>query len=555
MSRPNTPRARARAAAAAALSTTPDPRGRPAAQPLVPAVVYARVSSKDQEKEGFSIPAQMKLLRSYADDHGFRVAHEFIDVETAKKAGRTSFEAMLAWLRRHPSTTTILVEKTDRLYRNLKDWVTLDGMDLSIHLVKEGVVLCDESRSHEKFIHGIKVLMAKNYIDNLSEEVRKGMTEKAEQGIWPSRAPMGYLNVTGPDGKRGIAMDPERAEAVRRMYELYATGTHSLRDVWSAAVEMGVTFNARSTNPAIATVHYILQNPIYKGEMLWNGTWYRAAHAPIVSPELWDRVQDALAGRENNASHPRQNRFAFTGVVRCGACSDNGDRRHLVGQIVKKKYIYYHCDGCRRAGRPTAYLREEVLDAGFVDALRSLRLDGPVLEWLREGLRASHVDERRFHDEAIDRLQKQYAGLQRRLDTAYEDRLDGRITLAEYEQRATGWRGEQERLRQEMGRHETADKAYTEEGIALLELAGMAVDLYTAQPGEEKRRLLDFMSCNSEFRNGKLVVRFKKPFDVLAESGGGQNEASATSEEEDGACPEWLPLGHPIENIPHPPPQ
>ena len=141
MSRPNSPRARARAAAAAAVSTTPDPRGRPVAQPLVPAVVYARVSSKDQEKEGFSIPAQMKLLRSYADDHGFRVAHAFIDVETAKKAGRTSFEAMLAWLRRHPSTTTVLVEKTDRLYHNLKDWVTLDGMDLSIHLVKEGVVL------------------------------------------------------------------------------------------------------------------------------------------------------------------------------------------------------------------------------------------------------------------------------------------------------------------------------------------------------------------------------------------------------------------------------
>ena len=74
----------------------------------------------------------------------------------------------------------MLVEKTDRLYRNLKDWITLDELDIEVHLVKEGVVLSRESRSSEKFMHGIKVLMAKNYIDNLSEETRKGMTEKAQ---------------------------------------------------------------------------------------------------------------------------------------------------------------------------------------------------------------------------------------------------------------------------------------------------------------------------------------------------------------------------------------
>jgi DNA invertase Pin-like site-specific DNA recombinase len=83
----------------------------------------------------------------------------------------------------------LLVEKTDRLYRNIKDWVTLDGFDIELHLVKEGTILSRDSRSSEKFMHGIKVLMAKNYVDNLSEEARKGMLEKAKQGIWPSQAP------------------------------------------------------------------------------------------------------------------------------------------------------------------------------------------------------------------------------------------------------------------------------------------------------------------------------------------------------------------------------
>jgi site-specific DNA recombinase len=169
------------------------------------AVIYARVSSKEQEKEGFSIPAQLKLLKEYAAAQGFKVAQEYVDVETAKATGRTAFGQMVEYLKAHPTIRALLVEKTDRLYRNLKDWVTVDELDVEMHFPKEGVVLSRESRSSEKFMHGIKVLMAKNYIDNLSEEARKGMQEKAEQGIWPTKTPLGYRNITGPDGKKIIA--------------------------------------------------------------------------------------------------------------------------------------------------------------------------------------------------------------------------------------------------------------------------------------------------------------------------------------------------------------
>jgi len=183
------------------------------------AVVYARVSSKEQEKEGFSIPAQLKLLKEYAAAQGFTVAHEYVDVETAKQTGRTAFGEMVGYLKAHPAIRVLLVEKTDRLYRNLKDWVTVDELDVEIHFPREGVVLSRESRSSEKFMHGIKVLMAKNYIDNLSEEARKGMQEKAEQGIWPTKTPLGYRNVAGPDGKRIIASDPDLAPIVSKLFE------------------------------------------------------------------------------------------------------------------------------------------------------------------------------------------------------------------------------------------------------------------------------------------------------------------------------------------------
>ncbi len=105
------------------------------------AVLYARVSSKDQEKDGFSIPAQLKLLRAYASDQELRVLQEFIDVETAKQAGRSSFGQLLSFVRRNRACRVVLVEKTDRLYRNLKDWVSVDELDLEVHFVKENVVL------------------------------------------------------------------------------------------------------------------------------------------------------------------------------------------------------------------------------------------------------------------------------------------------------------------------------------------------------------------------------------------------------------------------------
>ena len=194
------------------------------------AVVYARVSSKDQEREGFSIPAQLDLLRSYAAGRGMNILNEYVDIETAKQAGRAAFGEMIAFARKQQGRLLLLVEKTDRLYRNLRDWVTIDELDAEIHLVKEGVVLSPESRSHEKFMHGIKVLMAKNYVENLGEETKKGMAAKAKQGIWPSFAPPGYRNVVGLDGKRMIAPDPVDGPVITRLFERFAKGDVQRQD-------------------------------------------------------------------------------------------------------------------------------------------------------------------------------------------------------------------------------------------------------------------------------------------------------------------------------------
>jgi site-specific DNA recombinase len=475
-------------------------------------VIYARVSSKEQEKEGFSIPAQLKLLKEYAAAQGFVVAQEYVDVETAKQTGRAAFGEMVGYLKEHPAIRVMLVEKTDRLYRNLKDWVTVDELDVEIHFPKEGVVLSRESRSSEKFMHGIKVLMAKNYIDNLSEEARKGMQEKAEQGIWPTVAPLGYRNITGPDGKKIIEPDPDSAPVITHLFEWYAAGTLSLKEAAQKARAAGLVYRKSGSPVPVSTVHSTLRNRLYMGEFEWNGRIYLGKHQPLVTSDLWKRVQGVLDSRHAKKQRRVKHDFAFSGLIACGHCGCS-----IVGEIKKQRYVYYHCTGHKgRCDEP--YVREEIIETQFSELLGRLSFDDEVLAWVRDALRASHADEKREHEAAIGRLRAEYDRLQARVHAMYVDKLDGKVDGAFFERMSAEWRAEQDRCLREIERHRVADQSYLEEGVRLLELARNAQRLFEKQEPREKRRLLNFVVSNCTWKRGELVATLRQPFDLLAET-------------------------------------
>jgi DNA invertase Pin-like site-specific DNA recombinase len=476
------------------------------------AVIYARVSSKEQEREGFSIPAQLKLLKDYADVNGVTVVAEHVDVETAKQSGRTNFSEMLAFLRKHPTVRILLVEKTDRLYRNLKDWVTVDELGVEIHLVKEGVVLSNDSRSSEKFMHGIKVLMAKNYIDNLSEETRKGMIEKAEQGLWPSFAPIGYLNVEGPSGKKVIAVDPHLGPLVERLFGWYATGQFSLKEVAAKARRAGLSYRKSGTGVGISTVHTILRNRIYTGAFEWLGKTYKGSHDALVSEDLWFAVQDVLDNRSASKVRGSRHDFAFTGMLTCGHCGCA-----MVGELKKKKYIYYHCTGFKgKCGEP--YVREEVLEERFAGLLAELRFDDEVFELVQRALKESFGDEVRERAAAVQRLQAEAERLRKRIEAMYVDKLDGTVDSGFFDRMAAQWRDEQARCMKDIERHNRADDSYMDSGVALLRLAQDAHRIFEAKGPDEKRTLLNFVFSNCSWANGELSVDFRQPFDLLRET-------------------------------------
>jgi site-specific DNA recombinase len=506
------------------------------------AVIYARVSSKEQEREGFSIPAQLKLLTEYASANGLTVAKEYVDVETAKQAGRSAFGEMIAYLKSHTSVDVMLVEKTDRLYRNLKDWVTVDELNVEMHFPKEGVILSRESRSSEKFMHGIKVLMAKNYIDNLSEETRKGMTEKAAQGFWPSNAPLGNRNVTREDGRKIIVPDEVSAPIIRKMFESYAWGDVSTQEVTKEAQAAGLVFRKSGGRVPKSTVAAILRNRIYTGRFDWDGKTYQGRHEAIVPTELWERVQSVMDGRNARGAKKGKRDFAFAGLMTCHSCGCA-----VVGEIKKERYVYYHCTGyadkCRE--RPAScrrkYVREELIEAKFTELLGRLRFDDEVLEWVRDALHASHADERREHEEAVKRLEAENKRLSDRIHAMYVDKLDGLIDTAFFEKMSNQWREEQARCQREIARHLNADKSYLTEGIALLDLARNAQRLFAKQEPREKRRLLKFLLSNTTWKDGELTATFRQPFDLLAENVMARRIDDAQSAKPMPIFENWLP--------------
>jgi site-specific DNA recombinase len=499
------------------------------------AVIYARVSSKDQEKEGYSIPAQLELLRGYAGAHGFEVLKEFTDVETAKAAGRTSFGEMIELLEKTKSCRTVLVEKTDRLYRNLKDWVTIEDLGLEIHFVKENVILAPDSRSSEKFMHGIKVLMAKNYIDNLSEETRKGMLEKARQGIWPSFAPLGYTNVDGTNGKRTIVPDSNLGPVIRLMFEQYATGKYSLKQMAKMARTDGLIYRKSGDPVPTSTVHKILRNRIYSGDFDFDSVTYHGTYEPIVSRELWEQVQAILDGRGAKKTRKVKEQFAFSGLITCGHCGCA-----MVGEIKKGKYVYYHCTGFK--GKcPERYTREEVLEEKFTALLKAIAFSEDTLAWIRQALRESHRDERQFHDEAIAKLQREHRRLQDRIDAMYEDKLEGRIGAEYFDAKATEMRTAQAAVMRDIQTHQNANHSYIEEGVQLLELAHNAHVLFESQPAAEKRKLLDFVLSNCTWKNGELTAKYRQPFDVLAVAVAKDQQQVGGKTGKKGKTENWLP--------------
>lgn len=476
-------------------------------------VLFARVSSREQEETGYSLPSQEKLLKEYAGRKGFRIAKMFSISESASgKNQREIFNEMMDYVKKN-NIKIIICEKVDRLTRNFKDAVMIDEWlekdeERQVHLVKDSLILHKNSRSQEKLNWGIRILFAKNYIDNLSEEVKKGQKEKIAQGWLPTKPPLGYKTI-GEKGHKNHIIDEEKAPLVKKMFKLYATDNYSLKKLSQVMYEEGL--RTRGGNKLVKSrLHELLADPFYYGKIRWNGVIYEGKQEPLISKELFDRVQEIL--KRKTTPKYRKHFFLFKGLIRCAECEGK------ISWEPHKGIIYGHCNHYRNCSQ-TIWVKEWEVEDQLVEVFSSLQIKNTrLVEWIRKALKESHQDEIEYHSSALNELNQKYGQIQRRLDNLYDDKLDEKITKEFYERKFRQYSEEKESIAQAIEKHSQASTKYFELGINVYELSQKAKEIYLKASQEEKRQLINLVFDKLSLNEGKLSFNYSKPFEILSEA-------------------------------------
>jgi site-specific DNA recombinase len=258
-----------------------------------------------------------------------------------------------------------------------------------------------------------------------------------------------------------------------------------------------------------STLHKVLRNRIYIGEFDYVGETYQGIHEPLVTREIWERVQEILDGRHEKKHRKITHDFAFSGLVNCGHCGCS-----LVGEGKKARYTYYHCTGYRgKCAEP--YTREEILERQFAEGLREIVTPSPILDWLQQQLVASDVSQHAAGEQTVRRDQAEVKRLQDRLEVLYDDRLDARIDASTYDKKAGEIRQQQDRVRLRLAKAQSAALPSVSQAVDLIALTAQAADLFLKQPAVEQRKLLRLVLEAATWKGGELRMSFREPFSQL----------------------------------------
>ncbi|KKP86216.1 MAG: Recombinase [Candidatus Roizmanbacteria bacterium GW2011_GWA2_35_8] len=486
----------------------------------IKAVVFARVSTREQAEEGYSLQAQEKLVKGYAEKMNFSLNKIFSVPESARGSQeRKLFYELIDYLYDHTDIKVVLCEKVDRITRNFKDAVRLDEWlnedeERQIHFVKQSLIIHKNAKSSDKFMWDIYLAMAKQYSNNLSEEAKKGMLEKAEQGWFPDSHKRGYKTV-GDMGRRTWVVDRSIPDArfIERAFEMYSKGNHTLRTISEQLFTDG--WHDKNGKPIyLSELHSILSDCFYCGEFIWKDKHYpNAKHPVIISKDLFYLVQDMLH-REFKSGKYKKHSFLFGGnLLVCGVCG------RAVTWELQKGHHYGHCTQFKTECAQKKYIREEKVIEQVLDIFDSVKIKNPkILEWVRKALIESHQFETNYHTETVTDIETKKKQLEKRLDTLYDDRLDEIISKEFYDGKQKKFQEEIEALTESVNQHTKANFDYMKLGINVFELLQSGREIYDKRLlPQEKQELLHFLFSNLKLKDEKVVPTFHNGFQVVAE--------------------------------------
>jgi len=484
-------------------------------------VAYYRVSSKRQKEEGVSLEAQKKLINDYTLRNDFKIIKEFEIDESAKKANRKAFQEMVNFVRGDSQITGIIAEKVDRLLRgNLKDRVLVEDLiseqDKEIHLVKEGMVLSKTSKSSQKLQFDIENALARHFLNNLSDEVKKGYDILVSDGFYPHIPPIGYL--TKLDEHLAI-VDTEKAPFLKKVFELCATGEYTERKISETLFKEG--FRSRSgRRVGKSAIGKILHDPFYYGCFKWQGEEHRGNHEPIIDKSLFDKVQEVL--------HPKQKKgnkydIAYLGLMTCGECGAG-----ITGEI-QKGHTYYHCSKPKGAKFCSQkYVREEIVKEQLLAIVKSVSLSIKQLKTIKDIMRESVKDESEYVEQSIASLNARSRELRTQSSKLLDLYLAEKIKPEVYDPKSKEIDKEIADVDSDIAKYQKANRAYTQEIETFLMFCNEAPKLFASSRPALQRELLRFVVTNLSLKDKKVVFTLKTPFDIVANYASNENWQTCT---------------------------
>ena len=351
---------------------------------------------------------------------------------------------------------------------------------------------------------------AKAYVLQLSENVRRSNEQKNKNGEITGQAPLGYENYINERGKKFVRPKEPDASIIKQLFEMYSLGNTSVAELVHYANIMGLK-NRKGSHVSVNTIHYLLDNPFYYGEMRTFRGVMPHVYTPIITKELWDSCQEQKAIRAGDIGKYSPKPMIFKGIVRCGITN-----RTCPTELKKKRFPYVVC---WKQDKTRIYVREGELVKHICSVLNRIKLPNNVLNELQKELKSSKGAERKFYAQEIKKLREEQDKLKEKLNNLFDLRLDGELDRENFDLKRNEIQVKINRLKNKVTAHEKADNSFDETILGLLDIATQAGNIFErSQNLDLKRLLLKFVFESLTLTEGVLSYKLKFPFNEFVNS-------------------------------------
>lgn len=341
--------------------------------------LYARKSTEAEDQQALSIESQIKEMLTLAEREGLQVVEVKKEAHSSKEVGqRAIFNQMLIEIR-EKKYNGVLTWAPDRLARNAGDLGSVvDLMDQKLLVEIRTYSQKFTNNPNEKFLLMILGSQAKLENDNKAVNVMRGLKTRCEMGYRPSQPPTGYLSEHRTDKKCQVKVDPKRGIIIRQMFEHIGNEQWSGRKAFRWLRDMDFTTKT-GKQLSLGNIYILLRNTFYYGEFEYpvgSGNWYQGKHIPIITKELFDKVQVVL--NEKFIPKTESKEFAFTQLIKCGYCgsgisADEKFKKLKDGGV--NRHVYYFCTKARNIDCKNPYINEPSLIEELVTLIDKINLD------------------------------------------------------------------------------------------------------------------------------------------------------------------------------------